>query len=140
LERSTTHEVLSNADGEDEYQEGTAVNMNKQALIDLGILQEAFPGNSDVIAMIVGKFIDMTSSDMATMQEHLAADNLEGLNRFGHKLKSSSRQLGADQFADLCEALEHTDTLLNAKPLLEQLQVLLPLIIQQLNAGINHTI
>ena len=140
LERSSVPHSLCNTDGEDEYQEGTAVNMKKQLLIDLSILQEAFPGNSDIVAMIVGKFIDMTSSDMATMQEHLVANNLEGLNRLGHKLKSSSRQLGADQFADLCEALEHADTLLNAKPLLEQLQVLLPLIIQQLNTGINRTI
>ncbi len=109
----------------------------EDVLIDLTMMRESFPDDNHIVAMIVGKFIDMTTADVSAMQLSFNSNDLETLQHLGHKLKSSARQLGAMQFANICEAMEHAESLAVAGELLQQLQRLLPDVVTQLKSAIG---
>lgn len=73
------------------------------------------------------KIIDAFLKQIKTLDDELIekiqSENLEGLKRIGHKYKSSSQVVGADQFVRLFENLEKSDDFLTSKTLTEDILV-----------------
>jgi PAS domain S-box-containing protein len=96
--------------------------MASLSLVDLTPLSASFGGDQKILASIISKFLEMTHHDIGEMTELLSAKDLGTLKHLGHKLKSSSRQLGAMALGDLCEALEHVPDLDQACVHVERIQ------------------
>jgi len=77
-----------------------------QPLIDLSALKEIFGDDMDTLKEILNEFVEPSQEIVEDIDkaflEHSAAD----LAAAAHKLKSSSRAVGANELADICYTLE----------------------------------
>lgn len=60
----------------------------------------------DFVAEVVGAFMGTVDPYMAQIDAAVAAGDSEGVHRAAHPLKSSSMQVGAEAFSDICKDLE----------------------------------
>jgi len=60
----------------------------------------------EVLALLVGTFLEHAPTNVTTMVEGVAAGDVEAVTLAAHSLKSSARQFGAMHLGDLCEAIE----------------------------------
>jgi HPt (histidine-containing phosphotransfer) domain-containing protein len=73
---------------------------NAQRLIDI------CDGDQDFLAEIIDEF-ERSSDDLITeLDAHVADGDLEAIRQVAHKLKGSSRNIGGDKLAAVCEELE----------------------------------
>lgn len=78
------------------------------APLDLTVLASMF-GDDEVLRMdILREFKASALPYMEELNQALAASHADGVKSLAHKLKSSSRTVGASPLADICEALEET--------------------------------
>jgi two-component system sensor histidine kinase/response regulator len=84
-------------------------------------------------------FIDSVSATLAELDKALADEDMATLADLGHRLKSSSRMVGALGFAAMCQRLEDMRddaTLLQARSVVDQMPGLLALVSAQLAKGL----
>lgn len=60
----------------------------------------------DFVAEVVGAFMSTVGPYMAQIDAAVAAGDCEGVHRSAHPLKSSSMQVGAESFSEICKELE----------------------------------
>lgn len=75
-------------------------------LVDTSSLQEMFRNNATVVRELELKFIQNSDEILLQMKNAGDSKDLNALEFLGHKLKSSTKVIGALQCSDLCEKLE----------------------------------
>jgi CheY-like chemotaxis protein/HPt (histidine-containing phosphotransfer) domain-containing protein len=75
-------------------------------LLDVGVLSDAFGGESERMRKYAFLFLDAARDGMHEVDRALAAQEPARAAAVAHRLKSSARTVGALGFADLCAELE----------------------------------
>ena len=76
--------------------------------LDLSVLESMFGDDEELRNAILEEFATSATPYMAELDAALASRSADGVRSLAHKLKSSSRTVGASQLGDVCEALEHS--------------------------------
>ena len=74
--------------------------------IDSSALTDIFGDDADTVRDILADFVDPAWQSVIEMEGAFEQRKAEEIGALGHKLKSSSRAVGANALADLCQALE----------------------------------
>jgi CheY-like chemotaxis protein/HPt (histidine-containing phosphotransfer) domain-containing protein len=74
--------------------------------IDPSALAELFGDDKETINEILNEFIEPASANIDEILTAVERRSAKGVSAAAHKLKSSSRSIGANALADLCQALE----------------------------------
>jgi two-component system sensor histidine kinase/response regulator len=74
--------------------------------LDPSFLKQTFGDDPDLIKEILGDYVEPATKTVAEIDSAFAARDAAAVGAAAHKLKSSSRAVGADALADLCLALE----------------------------------
>jgi HPt (histidine-containing phosphotransfer) domain-containing protein len=80
---------------------GDGVRLEATALESLREL-----GGSDFLAELIDEFLADAPKLLAALRRALEEDDVDGLRRAAHTLKSNGATFGAEDFAELCRALE----------------------------------
>jgi len=75
-------------------------------IVDTSFLQEMFCNNTAVVKELELKFIQNSDEILLQMKKAEDSKDLNTLEFLGHKLKSSTKIIGALHCSDLCEKLE----------------------------------
>ncbi len=79
-------------------------------VLDLAVIDELreLGGEEDpqLLFELIELFLEDAPARLAEMEEALDAQNLDGMRRAAHTLKSSSANMGAVMFSQLCKDLE----------------------------------
>ena len=110
---------------------GAAIAGDSQ-VIDLSILAKSVGNDPAKLRKFAGKFLESAQKVMIEIGAALERKDIVALSALGHRLKSSSRVVGALGFADLCQALEQCkdnsdmvqpqDIVAQLRPLLERIR------------------
>ncbi|MDX1909574.1 MAG: Hpt domain-containing protein [Bacteroidia bacterium] len=73
----------------------------------LTALVEMMDGDGEMLAELISTLVDTTPGLMASLEEGLAERDSTKVRESAHALKSSNAQLGAIEFANLFNKLEH---------------------------------
>jgi len=97
---------------------------------DFTYLQQTFSGNKEIIATIIGLFLEDAAQFEKKSVEFIQTNQLDALKGASHKIKSSLKVVGALSLAEICAEIEDmcenkTDVEL-IKPLLLDLNTQLP--------------
>lgn len=76
--------------------------------IDPQALKSVFGDDDDTFKEILGDFVESTNAIVKEINDAYEARDAQAIGAAGHKLKSSSRSVGANTLADLCANLEKT--------------------------------
>ena len=82
-----------------------AIN-GEMALLDLSVLGATVRNDVEKLHRFAGLFVRSTQDTLEQAKARLAEGNIEQLSELGHRLKSSSRAVGAYLLAEHCERLE----------------------------------
>ena len=74
--------------------------------VDSSVLMEMFGDDAATFREILTGFVSPATAIAEEVREAWAAGSVADVRGAAHKLKSSSRAIGANPLADLCEALE----------------------------------
>ena len=74
--------------------------------IDPGALKSVFGDDQETFVEILKEFVDPAASDAEEIRKAIDNRSADGVGNAAHKLKSSSRSVGAMELADICETLE----------------------------------
>ena len=110
-----------------------------EGTVDLSILSHNVGGDAARFRRFARLFIDSVSATLAELDKALADEDMATLADLGHRLKSSSRMVGALGFAAMCQRLEDMRddaTLLQARSVVDQMPGLLALVSAQLAKGL----
>ena len=86
--------------------ESAPTSTDGRSVVNLKVLTDMFGQDMDLIGEIVGDFIKPSRDIIGEIDAGVEARNADAVGKAGHKLKSSSRAIGADALADICAALE----------------------------------
>jgi PAS domain S-box-containing protein len=87
-------------------EENEAVADVAAAAIDPKALTDVFGDDTETLKEILQDFVDPSKAIVEDIEEAFGARRAEDIGAGAHKLKSSSRAVGANDLADLCAALE----------------------------------
>ena len=76
------------------------------AAIDLAALSDIFGNDADLLKDILNDFIEPATDNVKEITDACTERSSAAVGAAAHKLKSSSRAVGANALADLCQALE----------------------------------
>ena len=76
------------------------------AVVNIKALTDMFGEDMDTVKEILGEYVQPSSDIIGEIDAGYEAHDADAVGKAGHKLKSSSRAIGADALADLCFALE----------------------------------
>lgn len=113
-----------------------ATDSDLASLFDLSVLGKMMDSDPVRIRKFVLKFIQSARQGMDEIEAALEQGNMVELATLGHRNKSPARTVGAQRFADLCVALEqlkHDGSIEQARPVVEQMRVLLERMVAQSN-------
>ncbi len=74
--------------------------------LDLSVLESMFGDDAELRGAILEEFKHSSIPYMAELDQAVSAADIDGVKSLAHKLKSSSRTIGASPLGDLCEQLE----------------------------------
>jgi signal transduction histidine kinase/DNA-binding response OmpR family regulator len=94
------------ADGIEKSASTVAVADNGKDAIDPSALKRVFGDDEETFREILQEFVDPATSNLGEIEIAYADRSAGGVAKAAHKLKSSSRSVGANDLADLCETLE----------------------------------
>jgi len=94
------------AESTSEVDEGKAKTDAGDGPVDPSALQSMFGDDPDTFREILGDFVEPARSNVAEIEAALAEHSAENVGKAAHKLKSSSRAVGAMELADICAGLE----------------------------------
>lgn len=72
----------------------------------LDLLVDLMDGDSEMIIDLVDTLIDTTPQLLDDLKEGVSHKDAQKIRNSAHALKSSNAQLGAEEFANLCEKME----------------------------------
>jgi len=75
-------------------------------IIDLSILSGFVAGDPKMVRHFASRFVDAIPATLVELDSTLAAADVGALSALGHRLKSSSKVVGALGLAALCQSLE----------------------------------
>jgi signal transduction histidine kinase/CheY-like chemotaxis protein len=78
----------------------------KGAVADLSVLRSAIGDDIDDLADIVLHYLEDSASILNALQQAMEARNAPAVASLAHRLKSSSRSVGATDLGDLCQVAE----------------------------------
>jgi two-component system, sensor histidine kinase and response regulator len=81
------------------------VDATKQ--LDLDYLLDMSGGDYEFVSEVLATFVESTPSLITDLQNALFQGNAAGAMHAAHTLKGSSRSIGAEPFALLCQEVEH---------------------------------
>jgi len=102
-------------------------------IIDFTVLAELVGGNKAKMREFALKFLASARQDMAEVEAALERKDLAALCALGHHIKSPASMAGALGFAHLCQALEHSGDVEQARGIVSQLRPLLDRIGEQVD-------
>src|SRR3989338_8074948 len=102
-----------------------ATRADDPGIIDLAVLAELVGGNRLKMREFALKFLASARQDMAEVEAALERKDLAALGALGHHIKSPARMAGAMGFANLCQALEHSEDAEQARNIVSQMRPLL---------------
>ena len=102
-----------------------ATRADDPGIIDLAVLAELVGGNRLKMREFALKFLASARQDMAEVDAALERKDLAALGALGHHIKSPARMAGAMGFANLCQALEHSEDAEQARNIVSQMRPLL---------------
>jgi CheY-like chemotaxis protein/HPt (histidine-containing phosphotransfer) domain-containing protein len=108
-------------------------------VVDLTILAQSVAGDIQKVRRYASLFAESIPQTVAELETTLARGDLPSLADLGHRLKSSSRMVGALGFADLCqslEALRDQGTLSQADAIVKKM----PLMLAEISADIDKAL
>ena len=76
------------------------------AVVNIKALTDMFGEDMDTVKEILGEYVQPSRDIIGEIDAGYEAHDADAVGKAGHKLKSSSRAIGADALADLCFALE----------------------------------
>ena len=82
------------------------VKSSADAVVNIKALTDMFGEDMDTVKEILGEYVQPSSDIIGEIDAGYEAHDADAVGKAGHKLKSSSRAIGADALADLCFALE----------------------------------
>jgi CheY-like chemotaxis protein len=85
--------------------ESGAVNTNLP--VDLNVLKSLVGNDPNILRQLLGDYTDSTRQIVSELREAVGAGDVKCVGHAAHKLKSSSRSMGALVFSDLCAELEN---------------------------------
>ncbi|MDP1995707.1 MAG: ATP-binding protein, partial [Gallionella sp.] len=94
-------------------------------IIDFAILADLVGGDKLKMREFARKFMASARQDMTEVEAALERKDLAALGALGHHLKSPAGMAGALEFARLCQALEHSADVEQARNIASQLRQLL---------------
>lgn len=100
-------------------------------LVDATILAESLGIKIEQIHKYTLLFIESAKEGLVEIESALKEKNLQAVALTGHRLKSSSLTVGAQQFSELCkilESLKNGEEIDRAKSIVAQMQSMLNLI------------
>ncbi len=74
--------------------------------VDATVLKDLFGDDEETFRQILNDFVEPSSSNVAEVHEAYSQRSAAGIAAAAHKLKSSSRAIGANDLADVCLRLE----------------------------------
>lgn len=74
--------------------------------VDPSALVELFGDDEETIKEILKEFLEPVAANVDEIRAAIADRSAKGVSAAAHKLKSSSRAIGANELADICQALE----------------------------------
>jgi len=74
--------------------------------LDIGVLKSMFGDDDELTMSILEEFKNSALPYIEELDAALAVQRTDGVRNLAHKLKSSSRTVGAAPLADICESLE----------------------------------
>lgn len=74
--------------------------------LNLSLLESMFGDDAELCYAILQEFANSADAYRRELERALGGRHPDGLRSLAHKLKSSSRTVGAVQLADICEAIE----------------------------------
>ena len=86
--------------------EETPVTEAAVGAIDPSALMDVFGDDAETFREILGDYIGPSTDNVREIKEAFAERSADGVAKAAHKLKSSSRAVGANALGDLCLALE----------------------------------
>jgi len=90
----------------DTFDQGERPAAASVGAIDPAALKDVFGDDDETFREILADFIEPSQAIVKDIHAAYGARNAEGIGAAGHKLKSSSRSVGAGALADLCQQLE----------------------------------
>jgi two-component system sensor histidine kinase/response regulator len=96
-------------------------------MLDMEALATTFGANPDKMRKYAFMFLDSARDGLADVAEALERDDIGRAADLGHRMKASSRAVGAMDFSQLCHQLEQLrvgGALADARALLERLQLM----------------
>jgi CheY-like chemotaxis protein/HPt (histidine-containing phosphotransfer) domain-containing protein len=75
--------------------------------LDADRLAELTGGDHQLMAVLLGDFIDSTRIDLAALDESVVARDPDGVRQSAHRMKGASRVVGADRLAAIAQQIEH---------------------------------
>lgn len=86
--------------------EGVTRTDENEVPVDPSILTQIVGDDPKLHRQFLEKFVDPASQTISEIHAAFDAGSAEQVGELGHKLKSSSRTIGANALADLCEGME----------------------------------
>lgn len=81
-------------------------NKSEEQLLDLTPLMSMFDDDMDVVRDILHQFIAPTEKNINQILDAFQEKSADDIEMVSHRLKSSSRSVGAYELGDICEHLE----------------------------------
>ncbi len=107
------------------------------SVLDLSVLETMFGDDQDLINDILAEFKLSAAPYAQELSSALSAKNIHGVRSLAHKLKSSSRAIGALELAALSESLEGKSVIaedwLEVSQLAKTLEVLLQEVVETID-------
>ena len=70
------------------------------------LLNDSFSGCQEIFEQVIQIFLNESPQSIVKIDKALAQKDFKELAFWSHKLKSSGRALGAEDFADICQKIE----------------------------------
>ena len=86
--------------------EKTVDDGSSDVAVNVKALTDIFGEDKGLLKEILGDYVQPSSDIIVEIDTGYEAHDADAVGKAGHKLKSSSRAIGADALADLCNALE----------------------------------
>jgi len=102
----TSDDETVEANNSDEDVPSKTTSNENNRVVDPKFLRESFGDDDELIAEILQDYVDPARDNVAEIDTAFQNRDAGGIGAAAHKLKSSSRSIGADALADLCADLE----------------------------------
>jgi len=116
------------------------VNCAENAVFDELALSKLVGDDMEIISSFLHEFLKSTNEDILCIQSSVEMGNPAEAGRIAHKLKSSSKSVGADALSDLCAKMEYAgkkDDLIDVERYAASMKTLFEITIERIETYIG---